>query len=61
MSTESDGSFSEMEIDDTGQWKKVRHKRKSREGASGYIIKKNKLTQENINKIIGTTSYNTKN
>ena len=31
MSTESDGSYTEMEIEDNGQWKKVKHKRKARE------------------------------
>lgn len=53
MSSDSDGSYySEMEVCDDGQWKKVRHKRKAR-SRLGSISKKNKhLSPEEINIII---------
>lgn len=59
MSSESDGSYSEIDICDDGQWKKVRHKRKAR-SRLGSISKKNKPTRADINEIIlgSTTSTN---
>lgn len=58
MSSESDGSsYSEMDICDDGQWKKVRRKRKAR-NRLGSVSKKNKaVSREEINEIIfGSTS-----
>ena len=39
----------------------MRYKRKSKDNTSGNINQKNKLTQEEIKAIIGSTSNNTKN
>lgn len=58
MSSESDETYSEMEMDDDGQWKKVKHKRKARERLERTTKKtKNQsaLTNAEINNIIGTT------
>lgn len=64
MPSDSDGSYecSEMEIEDNGQWKKARHKRKSRVETLGNTNKKNRLSQEDINNIIlGPNTNTTKN
>lgn len=50
MSSDSDGSYySEMEVCDDGQWKKVRHKRKAR-SRLGSISKKKQTPLSRRNK-----------
>lgn len=62
MTSESDGSYSEMEINDNGQWKKVRNKRKTKASTSGNVNKKNKITQDEVNEIIlGSNTNSRKN
>lgn len=66
MESESDGSsdYSEMELDDTGQWKKVKNKRKrtTSNNTTNKLVKKTQSTnfsQQEINEIVVGNNKNT--
>lgn len=52
MSTDSDGSYSEMEMDDEGEWRKVKYKRKARDRLESSSKKNKHLSTKEIRQVI---------